>query len=288
MTLQPLYQRMLHRGLDTVQSRSTRLCSTAVVSCRGFTMFTGSSETDFQNKTLKRDKRLRSSATVDNIVSRDEQGLRSACFYVFGSRPSCRILMVLVLRALQDHQVPLCKEKMHKGVWRVEMSSSKRYQSSRDIGVGELHLERCRFSLCGFNSTHFASTRCSGGGRAGGGAVGNGGKQTTPRRSDDACTLTLHRELGLRAVVEGFAAVGAPVRYGQFVEGETVAAAVVCEGAPGPRVDQYPLPHPLHFSRIHTHLHLEGYLLVLLSYDWCHFLDRDVTKLRDELHDTAS
>lgn len=43
MTVQPLYQRMLHLGLDTVQSRITRLISRAVLSSRGFTMLTGSS-----------------------------------------------------------------------------------------------------------------------------------------------------------------------------------------------------------------------------------------------------
>lgn len=39
------------------------------------------------------------------------------------------LLDVQVLWALQDHQVTLCKEKTHKGMWRVEMSSSSRYQS---------------------------------------------------------------------------------------------------------------------------------------------------------------
>lgn len=81
-----------------------------------------------------------------------------------------------------------------------------------------------------------------------GGAVSNGGKQTTTGHSENTCTLTFHCELGLRAIMEGFTAVGTPVGHGQFVDGETVFSALVFQCILGSRVDQHPLPHPLHLS----------------------------------------
>lgn len=55
--------------------------------------------------------------------------------------------------------------------------------------------------------------------------------------SENTCTLTFHSELGLCAVVEGFAAVGASVGCGQFVDGETVFEALVFKCVLGSRVD---------------------------------------------------
>lgn len=68
----------------------------------------------------------------------------------------------------------------------------------------------------------------------GGGDVGDWGEQS---KRENTCTLTFHSELGLRAVVEGFAAVGAPVGCGQFVDGETVFEALVFKCVLGSRVD---------------------------------------------------
>lgn len=63
--------------------------------------------------------------------------------------------------------------------------------------------------------------------------------------SENTCTLTFHSELGLCAVMEGFAAVGASVGCGQFVDSETVFEALVFECVLGSRVDEHSLPHPL-------------------------------------------
>lgn len=80
----------------------------------------------------------------------------------------------------------------------------------------------------------------------GGGVVSNGGKQTTTGHSENTCILTFHCELGLRAVMEGLAAVGAPVGHGQFVYGKTVFSAPVFQCILRSRVDKHSLPHPLH------------------------------------------
>lgn len=72
--------------------------------------------------------------------------------------------------------------------------------------------------------------------------------------------------------MESLTAVGAPIRHGQFVDGETVFSALVFHRTLGSRVDQHPLPHPLHLSSVQTHLHLQSGLTVLLSGDWSHFL----------------
>lgn len=89
-----------------------------------------------------------------------------------------------------------------------------------------------------------------------GGVADNGCKQTTTGHSENTCTLTFHCELGLRAVMEGFTAVGAPVGHGQFVDTETVFSALVFQGILCSGVDEHPLPHPLHLTRVQTHLHL--------------------------------
>lgn len=70
-----------------------------------------------------------------------------------------------------------------------------------------------------------------------GGKVSDHGKQTNAGHSENTCTLTFHSKLGLCAVMEGFAAVGAPVRHGQLVDGETVFEALVSQCILGSGVD---------------------------------------------------
>lgn len=74
--------------------------------------------------------------------------------------------------------------------------------------------------------------------------------------SENTCTLTFHSELGLRAVVEGFAAVGAAVGRGHLVDGQAVSEALVLECVLGSGVDQDSLSHPLDLPRLQAHLHL--------------------------------
>ena len=89
------------------------------------------------------------------------------------------------------------------------------------------------------------------------------------------CTLTLHGELGLRAVVERLAAVAAAVGDGQLVDGQAVRAPLPFQAVLGPRVQQHPLPHPLHLPRVQAHFHLQRRLAKLFGGEGRHALGEE-------------
>lgn len=87
MTVQPLYQRMLHLGFDTVQSRITRLFSRAVLSSSGFTMLTGSSEKDTADWIQDLQRKWLTQQSKSTLTL-----LKILCFHSCASRSSTRTL----------------------------------------------------------------------------------------------------------------------------------------------------------------------------------------------------